>query len=208
MLPLLGKDNSFYLLLEKQAAFACAAAQVFQDLCQDLTCADKYAAQAEQIESQADEITHQLANKIDSTFVTPLDKEDLYALSTALDDVTDQIEAAIARVAIYRLVDLRPELKELVDLLRQITLATSEAVVGFRDLHGRDTIHPNLLRIHEIENASDKAFRNALRRLFNAPDPDPLMVIKWKEIFDRIEAATDTCENVADVIESVVMKYA
>jgi len=207
-LRLFGQDTTFYDLLEAQAEAAHRAALTFHKLTRNFLNMAEYAAQIDRIEKEADELTHQLANRIDATFVTPLDKEDLHALSSALDDVTDLIEAAAARLQLYNLTVPRPDIGPLVGLLVQITEATHDAVSELRQLRRREVMQPLFVRIHEIENESDSAFRLALATLFNAPDPEPLMVMKWKEIYDRVEMAIDKCETVSDIVESVVVKYA
>jgi len=205
---LFGKDMTFYDLLEAQAAAAVRAAETFHALSQDFAHSAEHIHALDEIEHEADELTHQLARRTDTTFVTPLDKEDLQKLSSNLDDVTDAIEAAAARIAIYRLTAPRPDIEPLVRLLVEITQAVHEAVGALRHGRDRNALQPRFIRIHEIENESDTCFRKALTDLFDTPNPDPLMVIKWKEIYDRIESAVDKCEDVANVVESVVVKYA
>jgi predicted phosphate transport protein (TIGR00153 family) len=207
-LRLFGRDLTFYTLLESQAGKAHQAALVFHSLSKDFSRLQEYVDRIAEIEHEADEVTHQLANKTDATFVTPLDKEDLHALSSGLDDITDFIEAATGRIALYRLAEPRPDLEPLVALLVEITKVTAEAIGQLRHGRPREAMHGVFVRIHEIENESDDRFRKALADLFNAPNPDVLMVIKWKEIYDRVEIAVDKCEDVANVIESVVVKYA
>lgn len=206
--PGLSKKQGFYALLEKQAQAAVDAAKEFQALVNDFDNLAQHAARIKEIESEADHITHELANRIDATFVTPLDKEDLHALSSELDDVTDCIEACTGRMALYELKQCRPDLGALVLLLLQITEATREAVKALRDKPNRDEIQGLFIHIHQIENEHDARFRKALADLLNAPDADPINVIKWKSVYNRIEAAVDKCEDVAHVIESVVVKYA
>jgi uncharacterized protein Yka (UPF0111/DUF47 family) len=140
--------------------------------------------------------------------VTPLDKEDLHALVNGLDDITDFIEASTARLVIYQLLEPREDLHALVRLLVNITAATVKAVSNLRNLKARGKFQHTIIRIHEIENEADRSFRQALGDLFNAPDAEPINVIKWKEIYDRIERAMDSCEDVANMVESVVVKYA
>ncbi len=184
------------------------AAQAFQILINDFDSRVQHAARIKEIEKEADLITHKLANLIDSTFVTPLDKEDLHALSSELDDVTDSIEACTGRMALYQFVELRPDMELLVSQLVRITEATLEAVKVLRTRPSLENIQGIYKHIHDIETEHDGAFRRALANLINAPDADPIKVIKWKEIYDRIEAAVDKCEDVAHTIESVVVKYA
>lgn len=207
-LPGIRKNQIFYELLEKQAAAALNAAQEFHKLANDFENLATYAVKIKEIESEADHITHELANKIDATFVTPLDKEDLRALSTELDDVTDYIEACTGRMALYKLTQARPDLVSLVTMLVNITQTMLEAVKSLRTMPSRDKMRDIFIRMHQIENEHDAAFRKALADLLNAPDADPIKVIKWKEIYDRIETSVDKCEDVANTIESVVVKYA
>lgn len=205
---LFGKDLTFYNLLESQAEAAHRAARTFHELTQDFGRLAEYVEQIVRIEKEADELTHQLARRADMTFVTPLDKEDLRALSGSLDDVTDAIEAAANRLILYRLTVPRPDVEPMVALLVKITGLTHEAVAGLARAPGREEMQELFIRIHGVENDSDRAFRQALQDLFDAPNPDALMVLKWKEIYDRIEMAVDRCEDVANVVESVVVKYA
>ncbi|MFZ5775100.1 MAG: DUF47 domain-containing protein [Thermodesulfobacteriota bacterium] len=207
-LPKISSKHVFYDLLEKQALAAVEAARQFQGLVGDFANMSRYAARIKEIESEADHITHELANRIDATFVTPLDKEDLHALSSQLDDVTDRIEACTGRMALYQLSHMRPDMEVLVLLLVRITEATLEAVKSLHAKPSRENVQDLFIRIHQIENEHDAAFRKALASLLNAPDADPINVIKWKEVYDRIEAAVDQCEDVAHIIESVVVKYA
>lgn len=207
-LPGISKKHLFYELLEKQAHAAVNAAKVFRTLVDDFENLAAHAAKIKEIETGADHITHELANMIDATFVTPLDKEDLHALSSELDDVTDRIEACTGRMVLYQFRQMRPDMELLVSLLLRITEATLDAVKTLRTCPCRENVQDIFIRIHQIENEHDAAFRKALANLLNAPDADPIKVIKWKEVYDRIESAVDKCEDVAHIIESVVVKYA
>lgn len=198
----------FFEVLDAQAAMAVRASRAFQEISCDFTDLAKRAAAVEEIEHEADDLTHQLANKLDSTFVTPLDKEDLRRLSGALDDITDIIEAGVQRLVLYNLAEPREDLPALVGLLVQTAEATHKVVGKLRKMKGRGALQPLFIKVHELENQSDRAFRRALAELFNAPNQDPLYVMKWKEIYDRIETAVDKCEDVANIVESVVVKYA
>jgi predicted phosphate transport protein (TIGR00153 family) len=202
------RDTTFYDLLEAQAETAHQAAIMFQHLTTDFTHLAEHVAAIDHLESEGDTLTHQLANKADSTFVTPLDKEDLHALSNSLDDITDMIDSCTARIELYEIKQPREDLEGLVKLLVEITEVTVTAVTFLRTLKSRDKIHDILGRIHALENQADRRFRKALGALVNAPNADPIEVMKWKEIYDRIERAVDQCERVANLVESVVIKYA
>ncbi len=198
----------FFDLLDSQADAMIRAATEFHALSADFTNAARLTDKIKRIESEADDFTHELANRIDSTFVTPFDKEDLRALSGALDDVTDTIEAASSRVVLYRMTQPRSDLEPMVARLVETTKVTRKAVEALRDLkrfHGNRDL---FVEIHRLENDSDTGYRQAISDLFNAIEPDVLSIMKWKEIYDRVETAVDKCEDVANTIESVVVKYA
>lgn len=207
-LPGSSKKDLFYELLEKQADSALRAAQTFQQLIQDFENRVHYAAKIKEIEKEADLVCHTLANMIDSTFVTPMDKEDLHRLSSELDDVTDSIEGCTGRLALYQFAQLRPDMELMVSQLLRITEATVDAVKILRTRPSLERIHAIYKHIHDMETEHDGTFRRALANLINPVDADPIKVIKWKEIYDRIETAVDKCEDAAYTIESVVVKYA
>lgn len=203
-----GSNLGFYAILEAQADAACRAAETFMTIAKDFTNLDECALLSEQIEHEADGLTHQLLNKIDTTFITPLDKEDLHKLASVLDDVVDTIETTVSRLVIYDIREPQEDLEAMLEVLVNITRATRRAVGGLRNMRDRKTLQASLDSIHDAEHIGDQLFRQSLKRLFRLSDPDPLFVMKWKEIYDRIERAIDTCENVADAIESISIKYA
>lgn len=203
-----GQDPVFYDLLEAQAEAAHKAAQTFDALAKDMGQAVRYAEAAKKIEAEADTLTHELVARADAKFITPLDKNDLHALSKALDNITDTLEAAIARVALYNLTKPRQDLAPMTARLTELTQATQEGVAYLRHLKDHKGLSPILVRIHDLENASDQAYREALATLLNDESADPIFVIKWREMYDRIELVADECENVSDILESLVVKYA
>jgi predicted phosphate transport protein (TIGR00153 family) len=203
----LSKDVGFYRLLESQARVAVRAAQEFHALSQDFSDLEASATRMEEIEHEGDRLTHELQNKVTSTFITPIDKEDLRDLSQSLDDVTDYIEAAAARASLYRLDVPRPDLATLSELLVRATEVTADAVAELQHGFNRESIKEKLKEIHTLENASDTAFRSSLAALFAEPGIDPLYVIKWKEMYDRIETAVDKCEDIAKVLGTMLVKY-
>lgn len=205
----IGKDYSFYELLDSQADVACEAAEAFLELVRDFGKLDEHADKIGAIEKKGDQLTRELQRRIATTFITPLDKEDLRDLSQALDDVTDYIEAATGRAHLYNLSQMRPDLEPLAGLLVQTAYETRGAVGELRNGFTRSqTLIKRLDEIHELENRSDHAFRSALARLFDEGSDDPLRVIKWKEIYDRIETAVDKCEDIAKILGTIYIKYA
>ena len=203
------KEHSLYALLERQANVAVRSAEEFLAMCRDMGNVAKHAQRLDDLEHEGDVATHELQNSIAATFITPLDKEDLRELSQALDDITDLIEAAAARAELYRLSKARPDLEHSAKLLHRLTVLTEEAVTDLRNgFRKSKKLQETLREIHTVENESDQAFRQALKALFDEPGIDALSVIKWKEMYDRIENASDKCEQVAAIVGTIIVKYA
>ena len=161
------------------------------------------ALQIKQIEQECDSLTHQIIQRLNRTFVTPIDREDIHALATSLDDVMDAIDAAANVVRRFRIASLRYGARELASLCWQSTMQVRVAVEA---LDKRKGVHERAVEINRLENAADDVHDEALRRLFDE-EKNALTVIKWKEMFDLLEEATDRCEDVANVLEGVVVKH-
>jgi len=206
----LGHDVEFFKLLESQAEVAQRAAKAFVDFCKDFTELDSKADLLKELEHEGDGMTRTLQSKILSTFMTPLDKEDLRSLSNALDDVTDAIEAAASRAALYRLESSpRNDLAPMAAVLSKMCDLNAAAVAELRkNIHGSETFASRIDEIHRLENEGDVLHRLALVNLFDVPSVDPLTVIKWKEVYDITEDAFDVAEHVAKVLGDILIKYA
>ena len=161
------------------------------------------ALKIKQIEHECDTLTHDLIQRLNSTFVTPFDREDIYALATSLDDVMDAIDAASGVLAALSLAKLRYGARELASLTWQAAMQMKVAVEA---LDRRTGVHERAVEVNRLENAADDVHDEALRRLFEE-EPDAITLIKWKEVLDLLEEATDRCEDVANVLESVVVKH-
>jgi predicted phosphate transport protein (TIGR00153 family) len=161
------------------------------------------ALQIKQIEHECDTLTHQLIQRLNSTFVTPIDREDIHGLATSLDDVMDAIDAAAGVLRRYRMASLRYGARELASLTWQGAMQMKVAVEA---LERREGVHERAVEVNRIENSADDVHDEALRRLFEE-ERDAINIIKWKEVLDLLEEATDRCEDVANVLESVVVKH-
>jgi uncharacterized protein len=161
------------------------------------------ALQIKQIESECDALTHNIIQRLNSTFVTPIDREDIHALAKSLDDVMDAIDAAAAVTRRYRMAQLRYGARELASLTWQSAMQVKVAVEA---LERRKDVHQLAVEVNRLENAADDIHDEALRRLFDE-EKDALTVIKWKEVLDLLEQATDRCEDCANVLEGVVVKH-
>jgi uncharacterized protein len=161
------------------------------------------ALQIKQIENECDSLTHNIIQRLNQTFVTPIDREDIHALAKSLDDVMDAIDAAAAVTRRYRMASLRYGARELASLTWQSAMQVKVAVEA---LEQRTGVHQLAVEVNRLENAADDVHDEALRRLFEE-EKDALTVIKWKEVLDLLEEATDRCEDCANVLESVVVKH-
>ena len=161
------------------------------------------ALQIRQIEQECDSLTHQIIQRLHRTFITPIDREDIHGLATSLDDVMDAIDAAANVVRRFRISSLRYGAVELASLTWQSAMQVRVAVEA---LEKRDGVHDRAVEVNRLENAADLVHDEALRRLFEE-ETNAITVLKWKEMFDLLEEATDRCEDVANVLEGVVVKH-
>jgi predicted phosphate transport protein (TIGR00153 family) len=159
-----------------------------------------------EIEHEADDITHKCIDALHRTFITPIDRGDIYQLIRRLDDIVDSIDATASRMTLYEMTEMRPELKQFTEILIKATTELERSVVGLRHLN-RDgpAIQKSCIAISDAENEADRILRSALARLFKE-EPDPVLIIQWKEIFERLEKAVDRCEDVANIVEGVVIE--
>ena len=161
------------------------------------------ALQIKQVESECDTLTHSIIQRLNSTFVVPIDREDIHALAKSLDDVMDAIDAAAAVTRRYRMASLRYGARELASLTWQSAMQVKVAVEA---LERKTGVHDLAVEVNRLENAADDVHDEALRRLFEE-EKDAITIIKWKEVLDLLEEATDRCEDCANVLESVVVKH-
>ena len=161
------------------------------------------ALQIKQIESECDAITHSIIQRLNKTFVTPIDREDIHALAKSLDDVMDAIDAAANVMRRYRMAQLRYGARELASLTWQSAMQVKVAVEA---LERRKEVHQLAVEVNRLENSADDIHDEALKRLFEE-ERDAITVIKWKEVLDLLEEATDRCEDCANVLEGVVVKH-
>ena len=157
-----------------------------------------------EVEHRCDQLTHDILRRLNRTFVTPLDREDIFAMARGLDDVMDAIDAAAGFVRIYHIERVRHGARE---LARIITQSTEQLHRGLQVLDSRHGLMDFVVEINRLENEADTVHSQAVERLFEE-ERDPIAVIKWKEIFSYLEEATDRCEDVANLLEGIVVKYA
>lgn len=177
---------------------AKALVQMLENYTQPAIDADKI----KDLEHKGDTLTHELMRRLSQTFITPLDREDIHQLSSTIDDVLDLIDAASSRLVMYRLEQVRPGVADLARILHQ---ATGEVVAAVRVLEKHHHVLEHCIEINRLENEGDRHCRTLISRLFEE-EKDPVQLMKWKEIIEVLETAIDKCEDVADVLETVVLK--
>jgi len=161
------------------------------------------AEEIKEVEHKCDFLTHEIIQRLNRTFVTPIDREDIHALARSLDDVMDAIDASAALVRLYRLDTVRFGARELAHI---ITLCADQLRLALNAMEQHAGIITHAVEINRLENEADRTHQQAVSRLFD-DERDPLLVMKWKETLDFLEDATDRCEDVANVLEGVVVKH-
>jgi predicted phosphate transport protein (TIGR00153 family) len=164
--------------------------------------ADK-AHEIKEVEHKCDFLTHEIIKRLNQTFVTPMDREDIHALARALDDVMDAIDNAAALVPLYHVTKLRPGVQE---MTRVISQSTDEVKAAVEALERKTGVLERTVEINRLENEGDRIHQRSVGQLFEQ-EKDPIVVMKWKEIFDLLESATDRCEDVANLLENIVVKH-
>lgn len=201
-----GRDRQFYVLLMDAAQNVVDTAELFLESAHNPAKRGEYASRIKDLERKGDRFTHGLITLLNKMFVTPLDREDILTLAVRIDDLVDGMEAAAARMAIYR---IEHEDRYVAELVAIIHSQAREIVAAMQRLQAKDLqgMRENAVQINVLENQGDEILRKSLGHLFDTVQ-DPLMVIKLKEIYETLETVTDRAEDVANVLESVVMKNA
>lgn len=197
-------EKDFFVLFRQQAENVVTGATALTKLIEHYTDVSDQVQNIKNIEHAGDEITHQIFRKLNQTFVTPFDREDIHELCGTMDDVLDLVDAAANRFVLYGITDVRAGTAELSRVLNFAAMELSAAIHSMPSL--TDAVQ-RVIEVNRLENESDRICRGLIARLF-AEEKDPVQIIKWKEIFEVMEAAVDKCEDVSNVIESVVLKNA
>jgi predicted phosphate transport protein (TIGR00153 family) len=200
----LPREEDFFVLFGKQADNIHVGAKALLQMLTHYTGVPEQVQIVKAIEHEGDEITHNILTKLNQTFITPFDREDIHELCSRLDDVIDLIDAAASRFVLYRVDVVR---SGTVDLVKVLLSATAETAAAVHALSTPEKALKHCIEINRYENESDRLCRTLIAQLFDE-EKDPVQIIKWKEIFEVIETAVDKCEDVANVIEGVILKSA
>lgn len=202
---LLPKEVSFFDYFEQHAAIAIEACEAFLALTAGKEDHEAQAAHIKDFEHQADTLAHGCIEELNKTFITPIDRVDIHQLIKGMDDIVDSVDATASRISLYELTEMRPEGRQLAEVLVKAANEIAEALKSLRSMKRQDVIKQHLIAVHRLENEGDAILRGALTRLFK-DESNPILIMKWKEIFERLEKATDRCEEVANIIEKIVIE--
>jgi predicted phosphate transport protein (TIGR00153 family) len=202
---LIPREEKFYDLFEELADKIEEGGKLFLDMLLNYDSFETRLIKLKEIEHEADDITHRTYEKMHTTFLTPIDREDIYALVNKMDSILDMTEAAAVRMSLYKIKAPKEELFQQARILNEATAKVKMIVCGLRDMKNAKMILDACVEINTLENAGDQILRATMARLFEH-EKDPFELIKWKEIFERFEDALDICEDVSNIVEGIVLK--
>jgi predicted phosphate transport protein (TIGR00153 family) len=203
------KDRIFYALFEQVSDNVEKMGKILSEVVNTPEFSDRAVLikQLEQMEHDADEITHQIFTELGKNFITPFDREDIHALASAIDDVADYIYGSAKKINFYKVDPADQGFQKMAEVIEQGTVALKTAVMELRNMKNVGAITSALVKINSLENQADDIYDMSIERLFDT-EPDAKEVIKKREIYQVMELVTDKCEDAANVIESIVVKYA
>lgn len=204
MFNLIPKEVRFYDYFEQQSSHVLKASALLHELVHNFPDARAKMHAIKEVEHQGDAVTHEIVRRLNTTFITPIDREDIHALATRLDDVLDYIEAASERLVVYRIKEPTSACRAMADVIVKTSEAMDRAIRCLRHMDPR--FHEHAVEVNRLENSADNLLRDSLAALFEEQS-DPIEVIKWKEIYETMEIVTDRCEDVANVLEGVMVKH-
>lgn len=200
------RDTDFFEIFDSMGKNLLSASEKLVAFFEDFSGMESKTREIKDIEHDNDMLTHEVIRKLNQTFLTPIDREDIHSLASKMDDILDLMWGAVQRAQLFK---LKESTKEAADLAR--TLASMIVLVYKTFNYLREKKYPFIqdlcVEIHGLENQGDEIFRATLGKMFDEIK-DPILIIKWKEIYENLESATDCCEDVANILESIVLKYA
>ena len=201
------KEENFFNYFEELANKIEEGGQFFLEMTKNRDYSAEKVARLKELEHEADIITHKTYERMHKTFLTPIDREDIYALVNKMDSIMDVIEATAIRIHMYKVKKPDDEIIKQADILFQAIKKIKGIVHGLRDMKNSQMILDGCVEINTLENAGDVVLRTIITNLF-IKEQDAIELIKWKEIFERIEEAIDVCEDVSNIVEGIVLKHA
>jgi predicted phosphate transport protein (TIGR00153 family) len=203
-LPLIPREEKFFDMFVEDASNVLTAARTLESFFDSYADRERIAAQLRDLEHRGDQISHEIGHKLESTFVTPFDREDIQELISRLDDVLDLIEEVADTCILYRIEEPTDVARRQAEIVTKQCVQIGDALQHLRNFKG---LEQYWIEIHRLENEGDQLARQGVAALFRNGG-DPLDLIKWKDVYGLLENAVDACEDVANVIERIVVKHA
>jgi predicted phosphate transport protein (TIGR00153 family) len=201
------RETNFFDYFERHAATTVRGCRELVDLTKAGTDYEARATRIKDIEHEADSITHDCVEALHKTFITPIDRDQIHMLISHMDDIMDYVETVSDLCVLYNIGGMTQDARDLADVLLDATLHIEGAVKGLRDMKHAEAISEACIEVNRLENKGDELLRKAVARLFHE-EKDPVAIIKWKELYENLEIATDRCEDVANIIEGIVLENA
>lgn len=200
------KEDVFYRLFGEYAVKIVKAGESFYDLVQNYENVEDKVSKIKVLETECDMEAHKILKALNGSFVTPFDREDIYDVTKQMDDIVDSIEEVANRFIVFDVHALKPEALTMAELILQSIREVEVLFKHLSEMKKNQVVREQIIEINRLENEGDLIYRKALTKLFRE-EKDPIELIKWKHLFEQLEASLDSCENVANIMEGVVMKY-
>jgi hypothetical protein len=202
----LPRETSFFDFFEQHAVLTIEGSKELLSLVTTGANIPTKCRRISDIEHETDTITHRCVEALHKTFITPIDRDSIHRLITRMDDVMDFVEAAAERIDLYELTVMTPDVRDMADVLHRATLQVEAAMRGLRSMKTPQATLKLCIDINRLENEADAILRRSVARLFKE-EKDPITIIKWKEVYENLENASDRCEDVANIIEGVILEH-
>lgn len=200
------REESFFTFFEQHIALTIEGCRHLVSMATPGQNVHDNVLKIKEVEHKADAVAHECILALHRTFITPFDRSDIHRLIKRLDDIIDTMDAAVARIDLYEIKEVRSEVLEIAQVLLRATQEIEKALKNLRNLKNAPLIDQSCVAIHEAENAGDAILRRALARLFKEEESRPILVIKWRQIFEILERATDMCDEVGNIIQGIVIE--
>lgn len=211
MFKLKTKEDKFYTNFQKQAQIILNATHDLDKFVDSLDADSAYSQSIQDLENKADQVVHTIIEDLNNSFITPIDREDIYVITKRMDDIIDNIESVVHRFVMFNIKKSNEETKIFIRFLINAVEEINELMRVLPDMNkdsAKRVIREKVISVNKIENEADLFFREIVSKMFRAENINPLEVIKWKDIYQRFENTIDSCEDVVNMIEGVVMKHA
>ena len=207
MLGLKKKEDIFFDLFVESSAKVIVVGEIFLDLVHNYENVEDKVSNLKVLETDCDLQTHKILKKLNESFITPFDREDIYNIARDMDDIVDCIEEVANRFVVFDVKEMRPEAIVMSDLIMQSIRELDVLFKHLKEIKQNTIVREQIIEVNRIENEGDIVYRRALTKLFKN-EMDPIEIIKWKQLYELLEESMDSCENVANIVEGLVMKHA